>query len=230
MNPTLVLFDIDQTLLHSGGAGFRALTRAFMDLTGISDGFRTISYDGKTDPQIVREALSHHSLSFDRSMVAALFERYLTYLPQEMAASPAQLKPGVPHILDLAKSKDALFLGVLTGNVESGARIKLARFDLNRYFEVGAFGSDHEDRNVLLPIAVERLCRAKGVSVLYEHCVIVGDTPRDVQCAHAYGARCVAAATGRYSLGELERAAADLVVEDLSDADRIVEWIATLPD
>jgi phosphoglycolate phosphatase-like HAD superfamily hydrolase len=230
MNPTLVLFDIDQTLLHSGGAGFRALTRAFMDLTGISDGFRTISYDGKTDPQIVREALSHHSLSFDRSMVAALFERYLTYLPQEMAASPAQLKPGVPHILDLAKSKDALFLGVLTGNVESGARIKLARFDLNRYFEVGAFGSDHEDRNLLLPIAVERLRRIKGVSVRYEDCVIVGDTPLDVQCAHAYRARCIAVATGRYSFRELERAAADLVVADLSGAERIVEWIAALRD
>ena len=201
-----------------------------MDLTGISDGFRTISYDGKTDPQIVREALLHHSLPFDSSMVAALFDRYLEYLPPEMAVSPAQLKPGVPHILDLAQSKDALFLGVLTGNVESGARIKLARFDLNRYFEVGAFGSDHEDRNVLLPVAVERLCNARGVSVQYEHCVVVGDTPLDVQCAHAYGARCVAAATGRYSLRELERAAADLVVEDLSDADRIVEWIATLPD
>lgn len=226
MRPRLVLFDIDQTLLFSGGAGLRALTRAFEELTGVSNGFRTVTYAGKTDPQIVREALSLHNLSSDDRAVAQLIERYLMYFPGEMAESPALLKPGVPHILDLIQSREGLHLGVLTGNVEPGARIKLDRFGLNRYFPVGAFGSDCEDRDLLLPLAVERLRDSMGAEVRFEDCVVVGDTPLDVRCAHVYRARCIAVATGQYSKQELEISGADLVVQDLTAAERIVGWIS----
>ena len=225
MRPRLVLFDIDQTLLYSGGAGLRALTRAFEELTGVSNGFRTVTYAGKTDPQIVREALSLHNLPSDDPAVERVIKRYLRYFPQEMAESHAELKPGVPRILDLIQSSDGLSLGVLTGNVEPGARIKLGRFNLNPYFTIGAFGSDCEDRNRLLPVAVERLKRGTGVTVRLEDCVIVGDTPLDVRCAHVYGARCIAVATGQYSAQELEEAGADLVLPDLSDGERAVSWI-----
>jgi len=228
MSPTLVLFDIDQTLLYSGGAGIRALNLAFQEVTGIADGFREITYGGKTDPQIMREALTLHGLPSDESMIATLTKRYLHHFPSMMAVSPARLKPGVPSILDEARAVPSLVLGLLTGNLEPSARMKLDRFNLNPYFEVGAFGSDDEDRDSLLPIAVDRLRTVKGIAVPYEDCVVVGDTPLDVRCAHVYGARCVGVATGAYSVEELRSSNADLVVPDLSEAALIVEWFTAV--
>lgn len=220
-----VLFDIDQTLLLSGGAGLKAMNLALKELAGVDNGFEGIVFAGKTDPLIFREALALHGLRTDDHMVAELTRVYLKHFPKQMQETPAVLKPGVPKILEEVQSQEGVHLGVLTGNIEPGARLKLARFNLNPFFPVGAFGSDSANRNDLLPVAIERLRTATGVSVQTTDCVIVGDSPPDVECAHVHGARSIAVATGRYTMQALEKAGADLVVPDLSDSKRIVQWI-----
>jgi phosphoglycolate phosphatase-like HAD superfamily hydrolase len=118
-----------------------------------------------------------------------------------------------------------VYLGLLTGNVEAGARLKLNTFGLNRFFPVGAFGDDSEDRNLLLPFAVKRLLVSQSISVNPEQCVVIGDTPNDIDCARVHGAAAIAVATGSYSLEQLMKTTADLVLPDLSGTEQIVEWI-----
>lgn len=221
----LVVFDIDQTLLYSGGAGIRAMNRAFEELTGIPKGFQEVEYAGRTDPQIVRQALTLHGLRTDDDMIDQVIRRYLDHFPGEMEAKRATLKPGVTRLLTRLEAEPGWILGILTGNVEQGARMKLEHFGLNPFFPVGAFGSDCEDRNELLPVLLQRLRKIKGVSVDYRHCVVVGDTPMDVECARVHGSRSIAVATGPYSVEELTLAQADLVLSDLSGTDLIVSWI-----
>jgi phosphoglycolate phosphatase len=128
-------------------------------------------------------------------------------------------------ILETLQELTGVYLALLTGNVEAGARLKLNTFDLNQFFPVGAFGDDSEDRNLLLPFAVKRLLDSQPISVSYEHCVVIGDTPSDVLCAQIHGATSIAVATGTHSLEQLKKTAADLVLSDLSDTDEIVERI-----
>jgi phosphoglycolate phosphatase-like HAD superfamily hydrolase len=223
-----ILFDIDQTLLESGGGGLSAMTKAFEKITGISNGFNGISYAGKTDPQIMREALVAHGVSANGNILKRLIEVYLRYFPKEMAIKGGRVKPGVTELVERIHQRRDRHLGLLTGNVEKGARIKLGHFGLNKYFSLGAFGSDSEDRNSLLPIAVERFRQRTGMPVTYSNCIVVGDTPRDVECARVHGSACIGVATGSYSLSDLNMADADLVVEDLTDTEAILEWIASI--
>jgi phosphoglycolate phosphatase-like HAD superfamily hydrolase len=223
-----VLFDIDQTLLHSAGAGRMAMNLGLEELAGVQDGFEGMNFAGKTDPQIFREALAAHGHRTDDEMVAQLTRAYLRHFPRRMAETPAVLKPGVPNILEAIQSEETAHLGLLTGNIEEGARLKLARFDLNRFFPVGAYGSDSEHRNELLPVAVRRLERIGGVSIENTECVIIGDSPRDVECAAVHGARSIAVATGHFTVEELQATGADLVLPDLSDTKLIVQWITAV--
>jgi len=220
-----ILFDIDHTLIDSGGAGIVALNKALEDVTGISNGFNGISCAGKTDVQILREAMSKFSMSLDDGMIPRLLNRYLEHLRDAMLARNGRVKPGVCDLLERLELEENFEMGLLTGNIEQGARIKLERFSLNRFFPVGAFGDDGEDRNRLLPIAVERLSRVRGVSVDYANCIVVGDTPRDVDCAKAHGAASIAVATGPFSIEALRETTAELVLADLSDTDAIVNWM-----
>ena len=155
----------------------------------------------------------------------SLLNRYLVHLRAEVSTGRGHVKKGIRELLPALQNLEGIYLGLLTGNAETGARLKLEPFGLNRYFPVGAFGSDSEDRNLLLPIAVERLQEETSASVNYEHCVVIGDTPKDVECAHVHGASAVAVATGTYPLKELEKTAAELVTADLSDTEKIVDWI-----
>jgi phosphoglycolate phosphatase-like HAD superfamily hydrolase len=152
-------------------------------------------------------------------------DRYLVYLRAEVSTGRGHVKNGVRELLPALQNLEGIYLGLLTGNAETGARLKLEPFGLNRYFPVGAFGSDSEDRNLLLPIAVQRLQEAGSASVSYEHCVVIGDTPKDVECAHIHGASAIAVATGTHPLKELEKTYAELVIADLSDTEKIVDWI-----
>ena len=226
MKPRFVLFDIDGTLIGIDGAGSRSLNRALLELSGVQDGFRSINFAGKTDIQIVREGLSRLGLVDEHRLFQPLMDRYLAYLRQELPKGNAHVKVGVNRLLKTLQSLEGVYLGLLTGNVETGARLKLAPFELNQYFSVGAFGSDSEDRNLLLPIAVRRLQESESIAVSYERCVVVGDTPRDVECAQVHGASCIAVATGAYSIGELRRTEADLVIPDLVNTKQIVDWIS----
>jgi phosphoglycolate phosphatase-like HAD superfamily hydrolase len=205
------------------------MNMALEELTGVPDGFEGVTFAGKTDPLIFREVLTMHGLRCDGDMVAQLTREYLKHFPKQMAETPAVLKPGVPQILEEIQSGGCFHLGLLTGNIEEGARLKLARFDLNPFFPVGAFGSDSERRNELLPVAIRRLHSLKGISVRFSDCVVIGDSPRDVECAGVHGARSIAVATGGYSMEELERTDAGLVVQELSDTRGIVQWIKNGP-
>lgn len=228
----LILFDIDGTLMRSGGAGFRAMERAFTELFGVRDVTRGIVPHGKTDPLILREILGREGLGkgSERQTMDALQALYERFLPEEMPSSPAVLMPGVRELLGaLAAAKDTL-LGLLTGNFERGARVKLERFGLNHHFPFGAFGSDDGDRDRLPAIAVARAEALTGRHIgLGAHVSIIGDTPRDVACALSSGALPVGVATGGFSVAELEAAGAAVVFPDLTDTAAVLAALGIPP-
>jgi phosphoglycolate phosphatase-like HAD superfamily hydrolase len=220
----LLLFDIDGTLMLSGGAARRAMDRAFFELYGIDDAFGSVVPDGKTDPLIFREIVASHGLVIDDEITAfdTLAKRYVVYLEDEMPrADRARLMPGAVTLLEhLSKLDGDVSLGLLTGNFEATARIKLGRFGLNRFFPFGAYGSDHAEREALLPVAVVRAERHLGLRIgLGRHVVVIGDTPRDVECARLHGATAVGVAASRYTLDELRAAGAQVVLPNLGDLD-----------
>ena len=224
---TFVLFDIDGTLITLNGAGSRSLNRAMEDLFGIPEGFREIHFAGKTDFQIIREGLRKFDLPDGDDFLHSLLDRYLDYLRIEVASGRGRVKEGVKPLLETLHELTGVYLGLLTGNVEAGARLKLDTFGLIRFFQVGAFGDDSEDRNLLLPFAMKRLLDSQSISVNYEQCVVIGDTPSDVLCAQIHGASSIAVATGTHSLEQLQKTTADLVLSDLSNTEQIVEWICS---
>ena len=221
----LILFDIDGTLLSAGGAGTKSLELAFRDLFSIDNAFTGIGMAGKTDVQIIKEGLAAHNLESKNGAIPELIDLYLGHLRNEMNNDRKHLKPGISTALKRLKQERDYPLGLLTGNLEEGARIKLGIFDLNLYFASGAFGSDDEDRNRLLPIAVKRFKEISGLEISFRDCIIVGDTPRDVFCAKPYGAFCIGVATGPYPSSELVKAGADIVFENLMDTDAFMNAI-----
>jgi phosphoglycolate phosphatase-like HAD superfamily hydrolase len=220
----LVLFDIDGTLIDSGGAGVRALELAMKDLFAIENAFHGIGMAGKTDTQIIRDGLEKHSIS-DNGIIDSVTRVYLRHLSREVHNDRRHIKPGIHDILNTLRALNDLSTGLLTGNLEKGARIKLEPFGLNEYFPSGAFGSDDEDRNNLLPIAVKRFEQLFNREIEITECVIVGDTPRDVECAHIHGAICIGVATGPYSYDALVAAGADHVVADLTDRQVVLQFL-----
>lgn len=222
----LLLFDIDHTLLASGGAGFRAINRAFVELCGIEDATLGIRPAGKTDPMLFREAIRNAAArGVDAGLsMTRLTELYERYLPLEMTAPPARLMPGVADLLEeLSARESAVVLGLLTGNLQSTAYAKLGVFGLDRFFRLGAFGSDDGDRLQLPPIAVRRAERMTGITIgLGPQVVILGDTTRDIHCARAWGATAVGVATGGSCADELRDAGAHIVFPDLSDTAAVI--------
>jgi phosphoglycolate phosphatase-like HAD superfamily hydrolase len=220
----LILFDIDGTLIDSGEAGSRSLNLSFKELFSIVNAFYGISMAGKTDTQIMKEGLLKHGISVDGNL-DAIINTYIKYLKQEIHNDRRHMKPGVYVLLERLSLTRDIQIGLLTGNIESGARIKLEPFELNKYFPTGAFGSDDEDRNKLLPIAINRfeeICRRK---ISIDECIVIGDTPRDVHCAKICGAACMGVATGPYSTNELIEAGADYVVKDLSNYNNLLQFL-----
>jgi len=216
-----VLFDIDGTLIDSGGAGVRSLNLAFEDMFSVRDAFSTIGVAGKTDMQIMKEGLMFHGINYHNGVVPAFLKAYVKHLKANIDGSRGHVNRGVKEALDILKSNENYILGLLTGNVEEGAYIKLETFGLGSYFDIGAFGSDDEDRNRLLPLAVEKLKR-RSIKMSFGDCVVIGDTPRDIDCAKPYGARALAVATGPYSFMELSAAGADAVFKDLSETQKFL--------
>jgi phosphoglycolate phosphatase-like HAD superfamily hydrolase len=223
---TLVLFDIDGTLLSGDGAARRAFEASLTEVFG-SAGDARVRYDGKTDPQIARELMrgaGHDDAAIDARIPEAI-HGYLARLRSEVAdgARRFALLPGVVALLDaLAPRADAV-LGLLTGNVAEGAAVKLAAagLDIGR-FRVNAFGSDHEHRPELPRVAQRRARALLGHDFVGEAIVIVGDTPADIHCARSVGARTVAVASGRYAMAELAEHAPTHLFADLTDTDAVV--------
>jgi phosphoglycolate phosphatase len=229
----LVLFDIDGTVLLSDGAGKRAVLRALADVYGFS-GPGDCRFDGKTDPQIVRELLrgdGHADDHIDGHMPRAL-SRYVEVLAQELVDpehKPRAL-PGIVRLLDTLTGRADVIIGLLTGNIVDGARAKLTAVGIDpERFEVGAYGSDHETRSELPSIAKQRVRAARGHHVAGEDIVIIGDTPSDVQCGQSLGVRAIGVATGHYSVGELLACGAFAAFDDLSDTDAVLAAIFAPP-
>ncbi|MDX2184869.1 MAG: haloacid dehalogenase-like hydrolase [Gemmatimonadaceae bacterium] len=223
----IALFDIDGTLLASGGAGRRAMETALMEVFG-SIGPAGYAYDGKTDRQIVRELMRADGRT-DAEIEAGMphvFARYLAELDVEKSAQAIRALPGVEAVLDALEPRDDVVLGLLTGNVIDGARVKLgaAAIDIER-FVLGAYGSDHELRPELPRIARERAIAALARDVPRDALVVIGDTPLDIACAHAQGARALAVATGRFSMDELAAHAPAAVLASMADVDTTVRTI-----
>lgn len=216
--PLAILFDIDSTLITTGGAGGAAWRVAFQDLFGVEVDITKYSESGQTDPDVAR-------LSFrgalgrepDRRELTRVINAYLAALPGTVAASTGyRVMPGVPDLLIRLCDADIL-LGLTTGNIEAAAHIKLERAHLNRFFGFGGYGSDASDRTDLTRRAIERAGTIHGSTIDPVRCDVVGDTPRDVAAAHGAGAVAVAVATGSYSTDVLRESGADHVLGDLTE-------------
>jgi len=214
--PTVFLFDIDGTLLLSGGAGRRSFERAFAEITGRPDALASFSFGGMTDKGIARAGLLALGREVDEATVELLFETYLRALADELLRSQLTIMPGVHDVLEqLAACRDVA-IGLGTGNLRRGAEAKLVRGELWHQFGFGGFGCDHEDRGELLRKGLERGAAALGLPPSACRVVVIGDTVRDVTAAHAIGAVCVAVETGGIQRDVLHAAGADVVYRDLT--------------
>jgi phosphoglycolate phosphatase-like HAD superfamily hydrolase len=228
MTPALILFDIDGTLLLSGRAGLRAMTRAFQETFGIADAFKGESFGGRTDSYLVSKALALAGIADTPEHHHRFREAYLPLLAEEIQ-HPGQghkgLMPGARELLDALHEYEHLHLALLTGNYREAAAIKLQHFEIWDYFEWGAFSDDHADRNQLVPIAKSRAETYDIPPEAIERVVVIGDTPHDIECARVAGARSIAVATGGYSMEQLKAAGADEVLADLADTARVVSLL-----
>jgi phosphoglycolate phosphatase-like HAD superfamily hydrolase len=223
----LVLFDIDGTLVLTGRAGVRAMTRAMAEVFGVEGAFNDISMAGRTDWYLLSIALSQAGQTLNPSEFERFRAVYVRFLEEEVLERGEGRKgimPGVRDLLDTLASRDDVLLGLLTGNFVEAARIKLEHFDLWRYFRCGAYGDDAEDRNALVPVAVER-ARASDGRRAFTRVVVIGDTPHDIACAAAAGATSLAVATGGFDVDSLRSAGADVVFEDLGDTQAVLHVI-----
>ena len=224
---TLLLFDIDGTLILSGRAGLRALNRAFEHATGLPGAFHGINAAGRTDGYLLDEAARRAGLTLTADVRTAVRDQYFQTLIEEIQLPGEGRKavmPGVRPLLAVLSERDDVVLALLTGNFEGSARIKLEYFDLWAPFRFGAFADDASDRNQLVPVALDR-ARAAGHDPAVERVIVIGDTPLDIECAKAGGVRALGVATGSHSLDELREAGADQVLADLSETDRVVQML-----
>lgn len=228
----LVLFDIDGTLVLTGGAGLRAMSAAAGSIYGAPGMFDGVPFAGRTDWSILLDGLANIGRDLDPAALQRFREAYVARLRDEILEPGSGRKgimPGIRALLPELRARSDVFLGLLTGNFEAGARIKLEHFDLWQYFGCGAFGDDAADRNDLVPLALER-ARSLGLTLEeYQNVIVVGDTPLDVACARAVGATPIAVATGGYSVDQLRESGAATVLHDLSDTPGFLARLDSLP-
>jgi len=224
----LYLFDIDGTLVSARGAGRLALTHALLETFGTAGDVDTYDFRGKTDQRIVLDLMQAAGVP-DRDIRIRLdtcFDAYVRELDTLVGdGERVQLMPGIAGVVRALAARDDAVVGLLTGNIEPGARVKLRATGLWPLFRVGAFGSDHVDRRQLPAVACDRARTVLGHDIPFERVVIIGDTPLDVDCARACGAVAVAVATGHHAAHELSACAPDLLFTDFSD---VTGAVATL--
>lgn len=213
-----VLFDIDGTLLYTGGAGAVAWQRAFEELYGIEADIEEHTHAGMTDPEITevvfREVIGREGTEEER---AAAIAAYLDKLgPAVEESTGYEIKPGIEELLPRLTAEGVL-LGIVTGNIEAAAHLKLARGNLDRFFAFGGYGSDSRDRTELTRRAIERGGTVAGVPLDPAATIAVGDTPRDIKAGHGAGIRVLGVATGRYGVEELQHSGADWALPTLAD-------------
>lgn len=223
----LVLFDIDGTLLHCGPQVRPLFKEALIEVYGTAGDCDRYSFSGRTDPRIVLDLVTGEGVPEEeaRLRLPRVREVYLEKLERRLDRRGMRLLPGVVELLERLAERSDLALGLLTGNWEPGARSKLSRFDLNRFFPFGAFGCDAVDRDDLPPVALDRAEHRTGRRFAPGETLIIGDTPHDIACGRAHGIPVLAVATGRTPADELREAGADWVVPDLTSALDCVEWL-----
>ena len=228
MKPSLVLFDIDGTLLLSGRAGLRAMTRAFHDSFGITDAFKGENFGGRTDSYLVSKALQNAGLPDTPEQHERFRQSYIPLLAEEIehpGTGYKGLMPGARELLDALHECDDLHLALLTGNYREAAEIKLSHFEIWDFFEWGAFSDDAADRNLLVPIACQRAETYDIPPEAIQRVFVIGDTPHDIECARVAGATSIAVATGGFTVDQLREFGADEVLPDLSDTERVMSLL-----
>ena len=216
MTKKLFLFDIDGTLLASGGAGWRALEAACVELFGTPN-LDGIEIAGRTDSSIARQLYARRGEIATPENCARFFDCYIKHLTHFLPLTGGALLPGIVEMLEILKARPDCVLALLTGNLVRGAELKLSHYGLWNYFELGAYADDHHDRNELGPFARARAKEKHGIEFDPENILVLGDTPHDVACARAIGAKAVAIATGRHTRDDLAACDPDLLFDDLSD-------------
>jgi phosphoglycolate phosphatase len=226
----LVLFDVDGTLISTRGAGMKAFYRALKHIFDIDVNEEVIRPDGKTDPLILKELLAYFDLAdkWQDKTPDDLFSSYLTCLEEEMGHAREEglirILPGVVDLLELLAGQPDFCVGLVTGNLEKGADIKLKNAGLNGYFRFGGYGSDSEDRTVLTRVGIRRGTQAVAPRSV-ENSFVIGDTPLDIRHGHAAGTDVIAVASAKYGMDELRAESPDLLVPDLTSGEDIVRFM-----
>lgn len=228
----ILLFDIDGTLIDSGGAGKLAMETAFASEFGVAKSTNVVAYAGRTDIAIITDMLNCYGVESSTEQIRRCLQSYLSHLPDSLKQRSGRTLPGVRQLLEQLSLRDDVLLGLLTGNVEEGARKKLCFFQLDSFFRCGGYADDFYDRNDVARFAHSQAKKHLAELGASENEVwVIGDTPHDVACARAIGARVLAVATGTYSVAQLSAAEADHVTTDLGDLERILSiWTNDQPD
>lgn len=213
----LILWDIDGTLLRTGRAGIIALEQAFTQLHGREPDMSKVEVAGRTDKWITARMLEENGVPVTPQQVHDLVDAYLSLLPGEIATRPGRVLPGIQVLLDQLRARADVAQGLLTGNVQRGARIKLEHYRVWHYFEFGAFGDDSALRNELGPHALRRAKERHAVEFAPANTYIIGDTPHDIECGKVIGARTIGVATGSFTVAQLEAHAPTAVFPDFTD-------------
>ncbi len=218
----VLLFDIDGTLLNSGGAGQAAMEDALESAFGVTAPTDGIPVAGRTDRAITTDMLKFHNIPITQDNWQLLYEHYLSRLPQHLESRGGLILPGVVNLLDQLAAEASCFLGLLTGNFRRGAELKLGHFQLSHHFRCGGYGDHHHDRDDVAREAKQDALQTLGRTE-HDDVWVIGDTPNDVKCGRAIGAKVVAVATGHYTSDELRRTQPDYLFESFTDVATVVE-------
>ena len=222
MSKRLLLWDIDSTLINSARAGMMSLERVVAARYGVDDALHDIEVAGRTDAHIARSILAKYGVATTAANVSAFLDDYLRGLEELLPQTNGRVLPGIAEILERMHAREDRVLALLTGNLSRGAELKLRRYGLWDYFELGAFADDHHDRTQLGPFARTRACERHNFDFPPSAIDVIGDTPHDIACGKAFGARTIAVATGSSTREQLARHSPDFVFGDLSDVDAVI--------
>jgi phosphoglycolate phosphatase len=219
----LILFDIDGTLVNTGGAGVMSLCNIVQRRFGVADDLRDVEVAGKTDRAIIRDILRKYGTDPTEENVSEFAQTYVADLRHQLPRCRGRVLPGIDKLLRYLQSQAQVVLALLTGNLKRGARLKLKHYGLWDFFEFGAFADDHHDRNELGAFAHQRAREIHGHDFDSADIDVVGDTGHDVACGKAVGARTIAVATGSWSRERLEARMPDFLFDDFSNVEEVIE-------
>lgn len=221
----LLLWDIDGTLISTGAAGQRAIVRATAERFGGNGDLDGVEIAGRTDTGIAHQVLEKYSAPVTDESVDSFLDLYVRLLAEELPRRQGRVLPGVLELLQRCARQPDTTLGLLTGNLERGARLKLEHYRLWPFFAFGAFADDHHDRNELGAFALSRALEGTGINFAGSQVDVIGDTGHDITCGKAFGARTVAVATGSWSREQLAAHRPDFLFDDFSNGDEVIETL-----